>query len=119
MNSTFDPSLDIHIEIAEDLLECLQAKSKWTMGSWTWVSLSNINTYYDIKSVRTYNSNYKPGLINLEFFLRHLTILKIVEHNPELFLHDKFYRLTREGRQLLEQSPEAVYAFLAHSKHRV
>lgn len=114
MTFTFNATSDIHIEIAEDLLECIQAKSKWAIGAWTWVSLTNIKVYYDTKMVHTYNGHYYPDRINLIHFLTHLEDLGIVEKNQEIFLRDQFFRLTKEGRRVLGL-PGDLYKLL--SKH--
>lgn len=117
MKFVFNIKSDIHIEIAEDILECLLSKSKWATSAWTWVSLSNLQMYYDTKMVHTYNESYLPEKINLKFFLSHLVKIGLVEKNPELFLRDAFYRLTREGRKLVEVGGEELYIYLAQHKY--
>ena len=115
MTKNFNPNLDTHIEVAEDILECLQSKSKWGSYSWTWVSLSNLEVYYDNKVVQTYNGHFIPDKVNLGFFLEHLADIGLVEKNPELFLRDKFFRLTPRGRELLKQGGDSTYQYLSEA----
>jgi len=117
MTFIFNADSDVHIEIAEDILECLHAKSKWAMGAWTWVSLSNLQVYYDTKLVHTFTGQSYPEKYSLASFLKHLVYVGIVEQNQELFLRDLFFRLTKEGRAILEQKGDALYLFLLTQKH--
>ena len=117
MTFKFNPDSDIHIEIAEDILECLLSKSKWSMGSWSWLSLSNIKVYYDTKMVSTYQGVYTHEKVNLEYFLNHLAVIGIVERNPELFLRDQFFRLTQMGHEMLEKGGDTLYLYLSQHKY--
>ena len=103
---------DIYRRVSVEICECLYNKSKWTMCSWSWVSLSNLRIYYDTKVIRS-EGHFLPIKLDLQKFLDSLVKLGLVEKNPEMFLNDGFYKLTKLGRELLSIGPEEITKFLS------
>ena len=108
----FDTNSDLHIELAEELLTCLHAKSKWGTGFWTWVSLSNLKIHYDGKVVQAYHGYFFPEKLCIEFYLQHLVKVGLVEKHTDLFLKDQFYRVSALGRALVDAGEDSVYNYL-------
>lgn len=109
----FDAHSDLHVELAEDILDCLRCKSKWTTGFWTWVSLSNLKIHFDGVLVESYHGFFFPEKVCLEFFLAHLIVLGLIEKNQDLFLKDQFYKLTPLARELFDKGGDGIYNYLS------
>jgi hypothetical protein len=99
----YNPALDAHIEIVEEILKCLWEKSKRVYGTWTWVSLTTLSVYYDrtIVSVHSDDTGFTSEKIDFHQLMQVLREKGWVEKNEELFLKDEFFRLTEPTRNLL------------------
>ena len=86
-------------EVSTEICRCLFTKSKKTLGTWTWFSLSNIQGYYD--SFVASSLRFPPS-IDLEELLSQLIYLGVLEKNTDIYLQDKFFRLTKTGRELCQ-----------------